>query len=1371
MTSSVSIESTSPHASYHSFSDDEGSSGDQSGVHVASETGIENEDYDPAWADVQYPDELKPSRSTTSETGIEYEDYEDRRARVQYHTDELKPSRSATREREYTPRQRRPVRRQRDPPITIDDHENPGPDSSDDEVDSSDELYTPSESTDPEYSFLDPPDRRARNTASSNPRIRRRTFSNNSPDYYPDVPLPGRPSWAGQSPERVRNSYAPPKNVEDPLRSLSVTVSLRSTNGEQWTDVNHPMARPWMQARSALARGSKTEYLVIRAADHYAEDVDDSMITLDLVLHCPHVDSSLKSVALALLRDRRHPPGLSSVEGAPREYINRYDYRDNHGVWNGQSVTFINVPFFTMKKRSQLVPGQTTSNAAVPIRYHTYRDHGIIDWDISTSSTRSSFIGADSGDELCVTYLWCLLLGSDTIVTCGDISISDLLASSVTIDKKSNARQPCAIRIVDPDSRYFYLVIELPLPYFEFMKHASNIARLPNEKTTNANFKLLTEDHDLLTPERWVDLMEREDLVSLQLLLIRNGAYSDESDDSDDEIRTVKTHRSNQRLFKRGNDSTGKVVNDVQNVLHSKHYIIDSASETEGSGAEVADRAQQTTAEKPVGTNSSFSSKPSKPKAPSFTKAGSNRERGVHFADDIRVCESEDTIPVESIGSLDPPPSASEPLVTHPFFTWNVVSYSTTRASDGQSHVKVYHLLNQVDKAMGRKRQRIHKYLYRRGFECTLQELERRHPYLMSSPTQLPETGKDRPDGTGGCPDGAKGEIFHTILEGSHDMEAARHRIAWDGIVRDNLRPLLSLSKAIAQTFVPADMEVVHRCWKKLWGSLDRILRCIEIHYKLSHESAEYIVNSKMLSSFAVTDVLGNTEEGALSCVDCEGGTRYNNLQKALDHLHEKHSQCRSCDKSKRFYDDPCTVWVKVTMFGKRRKVLDSLSDRLSRLREFVQYLESLQRCVMDLQFSVQYAGNNGIDQDVTSRLPFLPSILVRGFEEFLLSSISLAHYLSRSGFSGRVLTLKRHFPRHESSHNPSQYSSYSRANSSARTGSRYSNTYGDSNGTPGSFSYSLSDVIDTQSCSMREATSRLKQARRDLVLLSTTTSQTGSVKLTSIGPEFLMTIILSNLNTHVNGKKTNLIQMYNRRMMKIANKTTTNPQRRLFLELYGLEDDVSAIRNVMWQQRTALANYDRVLDPNSFRVTTKARRTLYEVEHDFIEKEQTRLDVQIMQSGNLLRGVGYYRDRIKQHIEIMEEGHGKAIRVFTFVTAFFLPLSFCTSFMGMNTTDIRDTNFDQTIFWEIAIPLTIVIVTLAFLYGYKWDDIYEYGIEWREERSRKRAQKRARKLAEKYKEGDEQPRWQVLGEKLKMGRRRILRPGKNWKHDSGAFA
>ncbi|KAL7953799.1 hypothetical protein V8C34DRAFT_296017 [Trichoderma compactum] len=77
-----------------------------------------------------------------------------------------------------------------------------------------------------------------------------------------------------------------------------------------------------------------------------------------------------------------------------------------------------------------------------------------------------------------------------------------------------------------------------------------------------------------------------------------------------------------------------------------------------------------------------------------------------------------------------------------------------------------------------------------------------------------------------------------------------------------------------------------------------------------------------------------------------------------------------------------------------------------------------------------------------------------------------------------------------------------------------------------------------------------------------------------------------------------------------------------------------------------------------------------------------------------------------------MEEDYGKAIRVFTIVTLFFLPLSFGSSFMGMNTVDVRIMHYKQGLFWATGIPVTLFVLTLACIYGYKGDEIHDWVIQ-----------------------------------------------------------
>ena len=61
--------------------------------------------------------------------------------------------------------------------------------------------------------------------------------------------------------------------------------------------------------------------------------------------------------------------------------------------------------------------------------------------------------------------------------------------------------------------------------------------------------------------------------------------------------------------------------------------------------------------------------------------------------------------------------------------------------------------------------------------------------------------------------------------------------------------------------------------------------------------------------------------------------------------------------------------------------------------------------------------------------------------------------------------------------------------------------------------------------------------------------------------------------------------------------------------------------------------------------------------------------------------------------IEVRKESNSSAITIFTIVTVVFLPLSFITSYLGMNSVDIRNGTFHQTLFWAIALPSTAFLI------------------------------------------------------------------------------
>lgn len=82
---------------------------------------------------------------------------------------------------------------------------------------------------------------------------------------------------------------------------------------------------------------------------------------------------------------------------------------------------------------------------------------------------------------------------------------------------------------------------------------------------------------------------------------------------------------------------------------------------------------------------------------------------------------------------------------------------------------------------------------------------------------------------------------------------------------------------------------------------------------------------------------------------------------------------------------------------------------------------------------------------------------------------------------------------------------------------------------------------------------------------------------------------------------------------------------------------------------------------------------------------------------------------RTVQLVNIRLEDHGRAILVFTLVTLIFLPLSFITSYYGMNVKDIRATEHTSTTFWTWAVVTTAIVLMLSSVLAFYGGAIYDW--------------------------------------------------------------
>ena len=207
---------------------------------------------------------------------------------------------------------------------------------------------------------------------------------------------------------------------------------------------------------------------------------------------------------------------------------------------------------------------------------------------------------------------------------------------------------------------------------------------------------------------------------------------------------------------------------------------------------------------------------------------------------------------------------------------------------------------------------------------------------------------------------------------------------------------------------------------------------------------------------------------------------------------------------------------------------------------------------------------------------------------------------------------------------------------------------------------------------------------------------------------EDLATLMLSELQNHLVTSQGDFLlsEIYMGYADKMQYHVTRSASVQTYDEINRFREEISAIRATLHQQQDMLRDLSR----NLF----KSRQTLeYGVDRETIRHHTVdKLRDQVNERLDAFEELSKQADRIQmmaaQSISLKSEANNRAIVIFTIVTIVFLPLSFVTSFFGMNTADIRDINNKQWIFWASAMPLTVIVVLAALMTGY-WERLQRW--------------------------------------------------------------
>ncbi|RPA76035.1 hypothetical protein BJ508DRAFT_417761 [Ascobolus immersus RN42] len=239
-----------------------------------------------------------------------------------------------------------------------------------------------------------------------------------------------------------------------------------------------------------------------------------------------------------------------------------------------------------------------------------------------------------------------------------------------------------------------------------------------------------------------------------------------------------------------------------------------------------------------------------------------------------------------------------------------------------------------------------------------------------------------------------------------------------------------------------------------------------------------------------------------------------------------------------------------------------------------------------------------------------------------------------------------------------------------------------------------------------------LKKGRTQILLMKDA-ERVYSTPTLPLKAEQILSIVLEHIETTAVKQTTvaacfPFMDRYTQIILQLQLYMQQHPSRRLLQDINALDNELKILEKLTVRRFKLIQSWFKLRTINPLRFPTGYYRTERIL-------EETR--VSLSDIHELKHQMSQLRSQTVQLVDLITEDQEKAIFLFTFITVFFTPLTFVTSFFGMNTTDIRDMAHSQSTFWAAAIPVTVIIVAVSAVSVYKGTDIKKW---WRRRRQRR---------------------------------------------------
>ncbi|KAL8768292.1 MAG: hypothetical protein Q9209_005431 [Squamulea sp. 1 TL-2023] len=203
--------------------------------------------------------------------------------------------------------------------------------------------------------------------------------------------------------------------------------------------------------------------------------------------------------------------------------------------------------------------------------------------------------------------------------------------------------------------------------------------------------------------------------------------------------------------------------------------------------------------------------------------------------------------------------------------------------------------------------------------------------------------------------------------------------------------------------------------------------------------------------------------------------------------------------------------------------------------------------------------------------------------------------------------------------------------------------------------------------------------------------------------PYGLISLMISKFMKDITEAAPDIIATYYDFILRLEQEVQRRPYNRAHQEkLSAYRQEISCILRVLEEQSDIVNQLHQKFVGDAYNISDFGRKR----EDLILEECLTMTEDRIANFNSLERHARDLASFNLLRIESSKDRQEASILVFTVVTIIFLPLSFVSSFFGMNTTDIRDTKFPQWVFWVSALPLTILVVITSLFVAYKMEPV-----------------------------------------------------------------